>query len=236
MTHAVVIGGSRGLGLVVVERLLKRGIDVTIVSRKPPNLDVRHLAVDLEDIDSLYDVPKAVSPISYLIFCQRYRGLGDAWDGEIKVGLTATRMLIEGFADHFVQSGDRAISVVSSVYAEYVGGSQPIGYHVVKAGLNAMVRYYAYSLGRRGIRVNSIMPLTYQKPEIRAYFDADERSGVFYEQLVPLGRMGNAEDSADALSFLCSEQASFINGQSIRIDGGVSAIWPEETAKTFSKR
>jgi len=99
-----------------------------------------------------------------------------------------------------------------------------------------MVRYYAYTLGRQGIRVNSVTPMTFQKPETRAYFEADERLGSFYEQLVPMRRMGTADDSANAISFLCSEQASFINGQSILIDGGVSAIWPEETAKTFSKR
>ena len=51
--------------------------------------------------------------------------------------------LIEGFADHFTPASDRAIGVVSSVYAQFVGGSQPVGYHVVKAGLNEMVRYYA---------------------------------------------------------------------------------------------
>jgi NAD(P)-dependent dehydrogenase (short-subunit alcohol dehydrogenase family) len=51
---------------------------------------------------------------------------------------------------------------------------------------------------------------------------------------VPLQRMGTTEDSANALSFLCSEQAAFINGQSLLVDGGVSVIWPEEVAKAFA--
>jgi NAD(P)-dependent dehydrogenase (short-subunit alcohol dehydrogenase family) len=55
-----------------------------------------------------------------------------------------------------------------------------------------------------------------------------------YERLVPLRRMGQAEDSSNALNFLCSEQASFINGQSLFIDGGVSVVWPEEVAKSFA--
>ena len=53
-------------------------------------------------------------------------------------------------------------------------------------------------------------------------------------RLVPLGRMGTSDDSANALSFLCSEQAAFINGQSLLIDGGVSVIWPEEVARSFA--
>jgi NAD(P)-dependent dehydrogenase (short-subunit alcohol dehydrogenase family) len=241
--HAVVVGGTRGLGLVVVERLLSRGFDVTILSRNPSlrhagNSKVRHVAVDLQAVDSLgacwTKACDAAGPISYLIFCQRFRGQGDPWDGEIKVGLTASKYLIEGFADHFIPDGDRAIGVVSSVYAQFVGGSQAVGYHVVKAGLNEMVRYYAATLGRRGIRVNAIMPLTYMKDESRHFYEENLALTDVYERLVPLRRMGHAEDSANALNFLCSEQAAFINGQSLFIDGGVSIVWPEEVAKSFA--
>jgi NAD(P)-dependent dehydrogenase (short-subunit alcohol dehydrogenase family) len=241
--HAVVVGGTRGLGLVVVERLLSRGFDVTIISRQPSprhagNSKVRHIAVDLEVVDSLDGVwtkaCEALGQISYLVLCQRFRGQGDPWEGEIQVGLTASRCLIEGFADHFTSAGDRAIGVVSSVYAQFVGASQPVGYHVVKAGLNEMVRYYASTLGRRGIRVNAIMPLTYMKDESRQFYENNASLADVYERLVPLRRMGHAEDSANALNFLCSEQASFINGQSLIVDGGVSVVWPEEVAKNFA--
>ena len=241
--HAVVVGGTRGLGLVVVERLLSRGFDVTIISRRPSprhagNSKVRHIAVDLEVVDSLDGVwTKACDyfgQICYLVLCQRFRGQGDPWEGEIQVGLTASRCLIEGFSDHFTSAGDRAIGVVSSVYAQFVGASQPVGYHVVKAGLNEMVRYYASTLGRRGIRVNAIMPLTYMKDESRQFYEGNASLMNVYERLVPLRRMGHVEDSANALNFLCSEQASFINGQSLLIDGGVSVVWPEEVAKNFA--
>jgi NAD(P)-dependent dehydrogenase (short-subunit alcohol dehydrogenase family) len=242
--HAVVVGGTRGLGLVVVERLLSRGFDVTILSRNPSprhagNSRVHHMAIDLEAVDSLAGcwsrACDALGPISYLVLCQRFRGQGDPWDGEIKVGLTASKYLIEGFADQFTSAGDRAIGVVSSVYAQFVGGSQPVGYHVVKAGLNQMVRYYASTLGRRGIRVNAIMPLTYMKDESRHFYEENAGLVDIYERLVPLRRMGDAEDSANALNFLCSKEASFINGQSLFIDGGVSVVWPEEVAKHFAR-
>ena len=55
-----------------------------------------------------------------------------------------------------------------------------------------------------------------------------------FRRLVPLGRMGTAEESANALDFLCSERASFINGQSLFLDGGVSVVFQEEVAKNFS--
>jgi NAD(P)-dependent dehydrogenase (short-subunit alcohol dehydrogenase family) len=240
--HVVVVGGSRGLGLVVVEKFLARDCDVTVLSRRPAdrrldNTRVRHIAVDLEavgGVDGVWDTARSLGgPISYLVLCQRYRGEGDPWQGEIQVGLNASRSLIEGFKEHFVDSGDRAIGIVSSVYAEFTGSSQPVGYHVVKAGLNGMVRFYATTLGRRGIRVNAIMPLSYIKQESREFYQSQTDLLAMYDQFVPLRRMGLADDSANALDFLCSDKAAFINGQNLFIDGGVSVVWPEEVAKSF---
>ena len=241
--HAVVVGGTRGLGRVVVERFLARGCAVSVVSRQrpadfPEQAGLRHFPADLERAEGFAGlwsrIAEAGGPVNYLVLSQRFRGQGDPWAGEIQVGLTASRDLIEGFAAHFAATGDRAIGIVSSVYAEFVGSSQPVGYHVVKGGLNAMVRHYAATLGRRGIRVNAIMPLTYLKQESRAFYEKNEKLMDTYRRLVPLGRLGTAEESADALDFLCSERASFINGQCLFLDGGVSVVWPEEVAKTFA--
>jgi NAD(P)-dependent dehydrogenase (short-subunit alcohol dehydrogenase family) len=241
--HAVVVGGTRGLGRLVAENFLARGFSVSVVSRHKPagfaeSARLRHVAADLEKSQGLSQLPAQIcdahGPVSYLVLSQRYRGEGDPWAGEIQVGLTASRDLIEGFAVGFVDQGDRAIGVVSSVYAEFVGSSQPVGYHAVKGGLNAMVRHYAATLGRKGIRVNAIMPLTYLKPESRAFYEGDEKLMDLYRRLVPLGRLGTAQESADAIDFLCSDRASFINGQSLFLDGGVSVVWQEEVAKTFA--
>ena len=57
---------------------------------------------------------------------------------------------------------------------------------------------------------------------------------TLYRNFVPMGTIGRAEDSANLLEFLCSEKASFINGQAIFVDGGVSVIWPEELARSMS--
>jgi len=241
--HAVVIGGTKGLGRIIVANFLARGCSVSVVSRQKPvdfaeGPSLRHFAADLEASETLTGLPTPVhdafGPISYLVLSQRFRGEGDPWVGEIQVGVTASRDLIEGFTPHFTDHGDRAIGVVSSAYAEFVGCSQPVGYHVVKGGLNAMVRYYAVTLGRKGIRVNAIMPVTHLKPESRAVYEKNEQLMEVFRRLVPLGRMGTAEESANALDFLCSERASFINGQSLFLDGGVSVVFQEEVAKNFS--
>lgn len=236
--HVLVVGGSRGLGRVIANHFLARRHPVTVLSRnKTEDASIGHIAADLESLTNadaiVSEALKLGGPLRYLVFCQRYRGAGDPWLGEIQVGLTATKLLVEGFSDHFASEGDRAIGVVSSVYADLVGGSQPAGYHMVKAGLNQLVRYYAWAMGRKGVRANAIMPLTFMKPESRDAYMANQKLIQAYDQFVPLRRMGDAEDSANLVDFLCSDKAAFINGQCIFVDGGVSVVWPEELARSF---
>jgi NAD(P)-dependent dehydrogenase (short-subunit alcohol dehydrogenase family) len=238
--QVVVVGGSKGLGKAVSERFATQGYVVTVIARSRPSSEVvmNHVTVDLESMTSgdasVAETIRIGGKVKYLIFCQRYRGSGDSWIGEIQVTLTATRLLINAFADYFVSVGDRAIAVVSSVYAEFIGGSQPDGYHVAKAGLNQLVKYNAWVLGRKGIRVNAILPLTYVKPESEEFYFASTELMKLYQEFVPIGRIGHVENSTDLLEFLCSEKANFINGQAIYVDGGVSIIWPEEIARSKS--
>ncbi|HEB85973.1 MAG TPA: SDR family oxidoreductase [Gammaproteobacteria bacterium] len=238
--QVVVVGGSKGLGKVISERFIARGYTVTVISRNRPSDELRanHVVSDLETmISSDSVVNEAVrfgGKVRYLIFCQRYRGSGDPWQGEIQVTLMATRLMVNGFSDHFCEEGDRAICAVSSVYAEFVGGSQPDSYHVAKAGLNQLVKFNACILGRKGIRVNAIMPLTYLKAESKDFHLANSALMRLYQDFVPMRAIGSVDDSANLIEFLCSEKASFINGQAIFVDGGVSAIWPEELARSMA--
>jgi len=238
--HALVVGGTHGLGRVVSERFLARGCRVTVLARKVPAdaalaARVAHVAVDLETLrDGAAPVAAAVAhagPLNYLVFCQRYRGQGDPWQGELQVSLSATDLLIRAAAAQFAHDGDRAIAVVSSVYAEFVGGSQPASYHVAKAGLNQLVKFYAWRLGPQGVRVNAVMPLTYLKQESQDHYLKNTALMDLYRRFVPLGRIGSADDSANLIDFLCSDKAAFITGQATFVDGGVSIVWPEELAR-----
>ena len=238
--RAVVVGGTKGLGRVVAQRFLDRGCTVTVISRNPP-VDrvlgdrVTHVSCDLDSLSNAAEIAGRVdasgSAINYLVFCQRYRGEGDPWHGEMQVTLTATQQLILALQSYFDTAGDRAVAVVSSVYASFVGGSQPASYHVAKAGLNQLVRYYAWKLGPHGIRVNAVMPLTYMKPESREHYLSNAPLMDLYRSCVPLGRMGTTDDSANLIDFLCCDKSAFITGQAIYVDGGLSVVWPEELAR-----
>ena len=237
----VVVGGSSGLGRVIANRYRDDGFQVAIVSRnKPLFVDQKqgfaHYSADLSSITAenaevlVKNIVRQTGRPSYLVFCQRYRGTERNLANELFVAVSATEILVEAFVPHFAETGDKAIVTVSSVYADYVGSSQPSSYHVVKAGLNALIRYYAVTLGANGIRSNAISPLTYLKDESKHVYLGNESTLAKYRKLVPLGRMPLAEECANVLRFLGSEQASFVNGQIIYVDGGVSVVWPEEIA------
>lgn len=237
----VVIGGSSGLGKVIANRYRDDGFQVAIVSRTKPAFagekeGFRHFSTDLSIITAesagalVNDIVSQTGRPSYLVFCQRYRGTERNLANELFVAVSATEILVGAFVPQFAKTGDKAIVTVSSVYADYVGSSQPLSYHVVKAGLNALIRYYAVTLGSQGIRSNAISPLTFLKDESKHVYLGDERTLAKYRKLTPLGRMPLAEECANVLRFLGSEQASFVNGQIIYVDGGVSTVWPEEFA------
>jgi NAD(P)-dependent dehydrogenase (short-subunit alcohol dehydrogenase family) len=233
--QVVIVGGTRGLGKVVAERFAEQHYAVTVVGRSTSSMSpgIRTATCDLatlSEINALLAQVQNGGPLRYLIFAQRLRAEGDTWEGEIQVGLTATKQLIEALLPFFSAADDRAITLVSSVYAQVVGSSQPLGYHVAKAGLNQLARYYAATLGPRGIRVNSVMPMTYLKSDAPAWKRSLADS---YHRFVPLGRMGTVTEVCDAIEFLSSNKASFISGQSLVIDGGTSCVWNEELALTF---
>jgi NAD(P)-dependent dehydrogenase (short-subunit alcohol dehydrogenase family) len=231
----VVVGGTRGLGRVVAERFAAQNYEVTVIGRSQTVIrsGIRTAICDLatlSEIDDLLVQIKSGGPLRYLIFAQRLRSGDDTWEGEIQVGLTATKQLIEAFLPLFSADDDCAITLISSVYAQVVGSSQPLGYHVAKAGLNQLARYYAATLGSRGIRVNSVMPMTYLKDDAPAWKRSLADS---YHCFVPLGRMGTVDEVCNAVEFLSSKKASFISGQSLTVDGGTSCVWNEELALRY---
>lgn len=130
-----------------------------------------------------------------VIFSQRVRTIeqNDIWDEEINCSLSDTKLIIESRIPKEIP-----IIVMSSIAAERIVTEQPISYHVVKAGLNQMVRYYAF----QGYRINAIAPSHLSDEEIK-------------------------ESTLDLIEFLLSDKAKALTGQCITIDKGKSAAWTE---------
>ena len=201
-------------------------------------------SVDLADkaalLAALAEALKQNGRLTNLVFLQRYRGEGDAWQGELDVSLTATKTIIEELAGKFVRPKKvslNSIVIVGSNASRLIAGEQSVGYHAAKAALRQMARYYACSLAPQGLRVNYVTPGIVLKDEARKFYRENEKLHALYRRITPLGRMGSPRDIADAIGFLCSPGAAFITGQEIIVDGGLSLLWQGSLANelTFPK-
>jgi len=245
MTHSVIIGGTKGLGKIVACQFAARGDTVSVIGRTellPETFDVKNIRFYKADINDPQAIDIALNALvkdngkaNYCVFLQRYRGKDDDWMGEIQTTLTATKNIIEHLIPQFSQAGDNGIIMVSSVFSKYIFEGQALSYHIAKAGLDQMMRYYALHLGPKGIRVNSIMPFTFLKEESKSYYLNNKPLLDLYKSIIPLNRMATAEDSANVIDFLCSPKASFVSGQSIMVDGGLSLHWPESLARRLKQ-
>jgi NAD(P)-dependent dehydrogenase (short-subunit alcohol dehydrogenase family) len=237
--HALVVGGTRGAGRQAVRRLVADGYRVSVLSRDPPAQSkqkppaVRYWQADLGDPASLEPALTAINAthgaLDCIAFFQRFRGTADAWQGEIETSLTGTAALIELLVGKF-NLRNAAIVIVSSINASLISKHLPLGYHVAKAGLNQIVRYYAVTLGSRGIRVNSVSPGTFLKEESRDAVLSNHKLVALYQRIIPLGRIGTADEVVDAVTFLAGTRSSFITGQDLVVDGGLSLVFQEALA------
>jgi len=242
--HSLIIGGTRGIGRELARMFSEEQHKVSVIGKRAPSAEdaalkrVKYWAVDLADHAALDATLREIitdgGKINNLVFLQRFKGEGDKWVGEVETSLSATRKVIESLADQFTESTDNSIVVVSSIADQFIAEGQPVGYHVSKAGLFQMVCFYAVTLGAKGIRVNCVSPGTVVKQENRDFYSKNADLQDLFKRTVPLGRMGTALESANVIAFLCSPKASFVTGQKIVVDGGVSLVSQESLARKLT--
>jgi NAD(P)-dependent dehydrogenase (short-subunit alcohol dehydrogenase family) len=243
LPHSVVVGGTRGHGRAWVRLLCAKGHAVSVVGRRPPAdadrelPNVRFFGANLAQPKAVARVRSQIAargPLDTMVFFQRHRGSGDPWNSELAVSLSATNALITGLRDRFATDGARSIVLIGGSIVNLVAHEQPAGYHVAKAGMYSLVRYYAVILGPEKLRVNMVSPGSAIKEESQAFFASHKKLRDLYDRATPLGRMGTSKDVIGAVDFLCSPQANFITGHNLIVDGGMSLLWQETLARRTS--
>jgi NAD(P)-dependent dehydrogenase (short-subunit alcohol dehydrogenase family) len=231
--HVLVIGGSSPLALESIDAFLSRGDRVSSINRNPDifncgnRLELYPFVFDITNISEIHNVFNQIvsskGPIDRICFYQRYRSEAtDQWQGEFDVGLLATAKFIDAFRGQPKKNSDRSVVIVSSPADTGVVLEQGASYHAIKAGLSQIIRYYAVVLGNEGIRVNGIRPAIVLKPRAQDFYNKNADLVRLFNRVIPLGRMGSPKDIANATLFLSSSLASYITGQIISIDGGLS--------------
>ena len=141
----------------------------------------------------------------------------DEWDNVIDVHLNGQYLLIKSFIKKMVKNRWGRIINISSTSA-VLGNKGQANYAAAKAGIEAMSRSLARELGSRNINVNCVAPGFIETDMTKEISDGNED---FLASQIPLGRLGKPNEIAEVVNFLASDQANYITGQTIHVNGGL---------------
>jgi NAD(P)-dependent dehydrogenase (short-subunit alcohol dehydrogenase family) len=219
---ALVTGGTRGIGAAIAQRLRDDGWTVACLGRGD-GADVRADVADATQVaDAFRQLREQHGPVLVLVNNAGVRRDGLAirmpdedWAAVVDTNLTGVFYCTKHALNDMLGARWGRIVNISSVVAERANPGQA-NYVAAKAGLLGFTRTVAREMGRKGITCNAVTPGVI---ETEMTTDVAQR----LTEAVPAGRIGKPQDIAAAVSFLCSDEAAYINGATLAVDGGLGA-------------
>jgi NAD(P)-dependent dehydrogenase (short-subunit alcohol dehydrogenase family) len=249
--RAIVTGAGSGIGRQVAACFAREGAAVLAVDRDAAGLEATVAAIAAAGGRAIGTIADAADPAAVADFVARaiaeFGGLDvihanagisggtvplleqtqELWTEVLRVNLIGPFLAIRAAAPVMVAQGGGSIICTASV-AGLRANAAGAPYSASKAGVISLVQTAATSLGGTGVRVNAICPGLIETGMTRAMFERARARGTEGRigQINPLRRAGLPEEIAAAALFLASDEASYVNGQAIAVDGGLSAQHP----------
>ncbi|WP_350276664.1 3-oxoacyl-[acyl-carrier-protein] reductase [Kribbella sp. HUAS MG21] len=225
----LVTGGSRGIGLAIANAFKEAGdqVAVTYNTSPPPEgfLGVKCDITDQEQVDAAFDtIAEQHGPVEVLVAnagitrdTLLLRMSDEDWDAVVQTNLTGSFRVARRAAKGMLRLRKGRIVFISSVVG-LLGSPGQVNYAASKSGLIGMARSIARELGSRGITANVVAP-GFVETDMTAVLP--EETQKQYLSQIPLGRFGRTEEIANAVRWLSSEEAGYITGAVIPVDGGI---------------
>ncbi len=242
---ALITGGTSGIGRAVAERFVREGAKVTITGRSTERGQEVVQAIEASGGEALF----IRSDVRFADECRNavertlerfgkidvlFNNAGvfhprsvpdcteEEWDETIDSSLKGAFLMSKYTLPSMIEQGSGSIIHTSSGWG-ILGGADAAAYCAAKGGLVIMAKAMAIDHGPQGIRVNCVCPGDVMTPMLP---DDAAKQGMSWEEYVagaadrPLGRVGTADEIADAVLFLASDESSFVTGESLVVDGG----------------
>ena len=242
--NVLISGGGSGIGHAICLRLAAEGANIILIDKNLKGGQAVEQELKLQDTKVLFvqaditseaDVEKVhkeatlfFGTIDVLVnnagaaFAENYAMTTlENWNQDIALNLTGHYMLTRLFLPDMEAQGKGAITNISSV-----NGAQSFGnpaYSAAKAGVISFTQTLAIEYGPKGIRANVVLPGTIETPVWQTRKDSRPEVFELVKGWYPVGRVGRPEDIAAAVAFLSADEASFVNGASLNVDGGLTA-------------
>jgi 3-oxoacyl-[acyl-carrier protein] reductase len=237
---ALVTGAGRGIGAATAQLFAKEGAKVAVsdLDEAPAKevagpIDGLAIACDVSNraqVENMVErTVKELGGLDVLVTCAGiirdnllFKMTDDDWDAVIDTHLKGTFLCAQAAQKHMIEKKYGKMVFLSSTSA--LGNRGQANYSAAKAGLQGMARTLAIELGPYNVNVNTVAPGFVETRMTRA---TAERMGVDYEAFklgaasqIPLRRVGQPEDIANVIAFLCSDESSFVSGQNVYVRGG----------------
>ncbi|MCK0127692.1 SDR family oxidoreductase [Erythrobacter sp. F6033] len=234
--HVLVIGGSGGIGNGIAQSFRARGASVTVTGTRPDAGDyleaedsdftgLTYVHLDVTKREAAAALPDLVGAVDVLIQCQGIVRYGrqeferEGWDEVVDVNLNSVMDLARAFHNGLAER-DGSMTVVSSVAAFNATKGNP-AYGASKAGAASLVKTLGEAWAKDGIRVNGIAPGFVPTKMTTVTTEHPERSAGALA-MIPMRRFGTPEEMAGAALFLASPLSSYMTGQTLVVDGGLT--------------
>lgn len=244
MRTAFVTGAASGIGAAVARLFAENGDRVALFDVNSAGMErtisglkgpAKHLALT-GDVAIEADVARAIheatasGPLDILVNNAAVEFNGtvvqqsfDDWNRQLAVNIGGMFLCSKYALPHLRRNGKGVIVNISSVHA-HVSWPRCAAYDASKAAVLGLTRALAVDHGPEGIRINVICPGYIETPLLEQWFSGDVERRKRIADLHPLRRLGQPEDIAAAVRFLCSDEASFISGAVLTVDGGITAL------------
>jgi NAD(P)-dependent dehydrogenase (short-subunit alcohol dehydrogenase family) len=239
---AIITGGGTGIGLATAKLFHAEGANVVLAGTSDASLraadDLGNRAVAMRadmsraddvqalvglaaekfgGLDILCNVAGASGPMFAFTECSE-----ENFDTMVDVNLRAVFLTMKFAIPEMLKRGGGAIVNVSST-AALIGTPALGAYGAAKSGVVALTRTVALEYAKAGIRANSICPGPIDTPMLRAGLAQNPNATAYFQDLVPMGRIGQPEEVAAAILFFASPEASYITGATLPVEGGQTA-------------
>ena len=249
--NAVITGGSDGIGLGIAKAFAREGANLLLIGKDPEKLQkaqqallnefgvqVHTLSADLSKTETVAEVVKGIEELlSKVDILVNNAGLGKfipfeqvdstLYDAHFNLNVKAPYFLTQGLLPALVKSKGTVINISSYFAHRMLPNRATTVYSATKGALNSFTKALAFEIGQLGVRVNAIAPGSISTPQFNRNLQAltPEKQAAFetmVKEIYPLQHIGTPEDIAKACVFLASDNASWITGTVLVVDGGLT--------------
>ena len=231
--NVFISGASRGIGNSIAKYFAQNDYIVVGTSRNEFKFDEKNenlvpIKLDVtsrDDVQNCFDFLKSENLLPDILINNAgitadqifLRMKNEDWDNVIDTNLNGVFNLSKIFVKNMIKNKKGRIINISSI-SGLMGNPGQVNYSASKSALNGFTKSLAKELGSRNITVNCVAP-GFIETDMTSFLEEDAKQRI--EETIPLGRLGKGEDIAKLVAFLASDEASYITGQTISIDGGL---------------